>query len=59
MIQHLVEEPHRAAVHHVRKHDVISRLKQREKDSRDGRHAGGKTDRGRGIFERAQRFFQR
>jgi len=57
--QHLIEEPHGAAVDDIRQDDVIARLEQSEEDGRDCRHAGRETDCRRRVFKGSQCFFER
>jgi hypothetical protein len=56
--EHLIEEPHRAAVDHVGENDVIAGLQQSKEEARDGRHTGGVTDGRRGVFEHSQRLLE-
>ena len=58
-VEHLLEETDRAAIHDVGNDDVVAGLQDSEKERRDGGHAGRETNRGRRVFQRAQRSFQR
>ena len=56
--QYLLKQPDRSAIHHVGDDHVIARFQNRQKQGRDGSHAGSETHRGRRILQRAQGCFQ-